>query len=363
MAELSLLVNGRKYGGWKSVRVTRSIETMAGSFNLEASDRWAEQEVPWPIAEEDACRVEIDGFVVIDGYVGKRNFALAGTQRSLAFSGKDRAAALVECDAILDKWSFRDTTILEVARKVAAPFGVRVTQQPGLVLPKLNRKLVVNPGDTPFQVIQSAGAIAGVLAVSDGAGGVVLTRAGTARCGTPLVEGENVVGASVEFDAEERFHRYVVVTQVAGTDEAPAEHTRIRAEAIDQGVRRTNRVKLIRPETGVSVADARKRADWEARIRAAHAETVTVVVEGWTQPRGGLWPINALVPVHIPSIGIVGDLLISQADHSLSNDGESTQFRLVRPDAFTPEPRAVVKPTVAWKELAGGGHPPAGQAH
>ena len=105
------------------------------------------------------------------------------------------------------------------------------------------------------------------------------------------------------------------------------------------------------------LADARKRGDWEARTRAARAETVTITVQGWRQPNGGpIWPVNAISRVRAPRlIGVSGDLLISQVEHSISEEGKITQIRLVRPDAFTPEPkRAIVKSAGAggaWKEL------------
>jgi prophage tail gpP-like protein len=355
MSELLLLVNGQKYGGWKSVRVTRSIECLAGSFDLEVSDRWAGQEEPWPIAEEDACRIEIDGTVVIDGFVDRRAIAFSATSRTLFFSGRDRAAALVDSSAILESWTFRNASVFDIAKKVAEPFGIRVSLQPGLVLPKPERKLVVNPGDSPYQAIERAAMAAGVLLVSDGAGGVLITRTGTERAATPLVQGGNVLAASVEYDATERFSRYVVATQVGGTDEAAGPATTISAEAVDAGVRRAERVLMIRPEAGITIASARKRADWEARIRAARAETVSITVQGWREPRAGLWPLGVLVNVRVPAIGVNGDLLISQLDHSLSEAGEVTQLKLVRPDAFTPEPKATVKTAgAAWKNLAGG---------
>jgi prophage tail gpP-like protein len=354
MAELILLVGGRRYGGWKSVRVVRSIESLAGSFDLQVSDRWGGQDGPWPIAEEDACRVEIDGTPVIDGFVDRRSIALSSTSRSLSYSGRDRAAALVDSSALLEHWTFRNATILDVARKVAEPFSIKVSLQAGVVLPKPQRKLVVHPGESAYDAIRRAAAASGVLVVSDGAGGIVITRAGTDRVATPLVEGQNVLAASVDYDATERFSLYVFVTQVAGTDNAAGPATRIRAEASDVGIRRTDRVLLIRPEAGVTTDYARQRADWEARIRAARAETVSITVLGWTQPRGGLWPLNARVKVKVPGIGVAGEMLIAQVEHSLSDAGETTQFRLVRPDAFTPEPAAVVSKTGAWKELAGG---------
>lgn len=358
--DLRLEVGGLRYRGWKSIRVTRSIESLAGSFALAASDRWGDDEL-WPIAEEDACRVAIGDTTVIDGYVDERDLSATATSRTLAYTGRDRAAALVDCSALLSKWTYYNVSVLDFANAIAAPFGVDVTLQAGLVLAKVP-KLVVSPGDTAYEAIRRAIADRGVLLVSDGAGGIVITRAGSGRA-TPLVEGENILTASLRFSSADRFRRYVVTTQTAATDEAAGNATRVRAEAIDEGVRRADRALLIRPENGSTVAAARARADWEARIRAAKSETATISVQGWTQPDGSLWPINALVRVKARRlIGVDGDLLISQAEHSVGDGGKVTQLRLVRPDAFTPEPvKATVKSPVksggafGWKELVDGG--------
>jgi prophage tail gpP-like protein len=354
VSDVVLIVGGRRYGGWKSVRVTRSIESLSGSFALDVSDRWGGQDDPWPIAEEDPCRVEIDGTVVIDGYVGKRRLSGSATTRGLSYTGRDRAGALVDNSAMLTKWTYYNVNVADFAATLAAPFGVRVSVQAGIRLSQIT-KVVVSPGDTVYEVIKRIAANDGVLVVSDGAGGVLFTRAGTARA-TSLIEGSNILSADVDYDGDDRYYRYVVVTQMAGTDDAAGEATRIQAEAIDAGVRRTDRVLMIRPDQGYSVADARRRADWEARIRAARSETVTIGVLGWTQPNGVLWPLNAIVRVKASRlIGVDGDMLISQVEHSIGDSGQVTQLRLVRPDAFTPEPQATVKTSGgAWKELAGG---------
>lgn len=351
-SEIALVVGGVRYKAWKSVRVVRSIESLAGSFALEVSDRRGARDEPLAIAEEDPCRVELDGETVIDGYVDKRNLSASATSRTLSYTGRDRAAALVDSSVVLKKWTYRNVDVAEFAATIAQPFGVRVSVQPGLVLTKV-RKIAISPGDTAYEVIKRAAGGDSVLIVSDGAGGILITRAGNARA-TPLVEGVNILSASVDYDGADRYHRYVIATQVAGTDEASGNATRIQAEAIDEGVRRTDRVLLIRPDKGYSLADARRRADWEARIRAARAETVTILVKGWKQPDGTLWPLNAVTHVQAPRlIGVDGDMRVSQAEHSIGDGGQVTQLRLVRPDAFTPEPKvARVKASGGvWKEL------------
>lgn len=341
MAELHLVVDGRRYEGWKSVRVTRSMESVAGSFSLDVSDRWARQETPWPIREEDACRIEIAGQVVIDGYVDVQSIAVSATSRSLSYQGRDRTAALVDCSADLAKWTFRQATVLDIAAAVAAPHGVSVSLQPGLALPRPLPKLVVSPGSTAFSVIEQAAAAAGVMVMSDGQGGLVFARSGTARA-APLVYGRNLLDVAVDYAAADRFSSYLVLAQVGGTDAAAGGATRIRGAALDAGVRRTSRLHIIRPETGATAEYAQRRADWEARRRAARAETVTASVLGWTQPDGALWPINALASVDAAPVGVRGDLLISEVDFTKDARGEVTRLRLVRPDAYLPEPQAVV---------------------
>lgn len=357
MSDVRLIVGGFRYGGWKSVQIIRSMESLSGAFDLEVSDRWGGQDEPWPILEEDACKVEIDGEVVISGFVDRRSVSLSATERTFSYSGRDAAAALVDCSVVLDKWTFRKASALDIAVKIAAPFGVPVSLQPGLELPaKPPAKFVVSPGDDAFGAIERAARLAGVLAMSDGAGGILIGRAGTLRA-TDLVEGKrgNILAASVEHDAAERYARYVVAAQVQGTDEASGPVTRIQADFPDSGVKRSERVLLIRPEAGITTDYARLRAGWEARSRAARAESVTIVVVGWTQPGGGVWPVNALVRVRAPGIGVDGELLIATAEHRIDRGGEVTQLRLVRPDAFEPGPTAVVgKASGVWTEIKAG---------
>jgi prophage tail gpP-like protein len=355
MADLQLVVAGKRYGGWKRIRVTRSIESVAGSFEVGANDRWAGQAQAWPIGEEDPCRVEIDREVVIDGYVDTRAISLSGSERSLTYSGRDRCAALVDCSAELEQWTFRRASVLDVASKIAEPFGIEVSLAAGVSLPAAPRKFVVSPGEDAWSAIERAARQAGVLVVADGRGGIQLTRSGTTRA-APLVEGENILAASVEYAAAERFSRYVVMTQTAGTDEASGGATRIRAEATDAAIRRTDRVLVIRPEAGVTTDYARRRADWEARLRAAKAEKVSITVLGWRQPGGELWPVNALARVTCPGIGVGGEMLISEVEHSISDAGELSTLRLIRPDALTPEPEAATVKSSGgrWKELTRG---------
>jgi hypothetical protein len=82
---------------------------------------------------------------------------------------------------------------------------------------------------------------------------------------------------------------------------------------------------------------------------------VNVTVQGWTQSSGELWPVNALSPVRASRLlGVEGDLIITQVEYSIGEQGKVTQLRLMRPDAFTPEPKAIVQSPAKKRGSRGG---------
>jgi prophage tail gpP-like protein len=347
-------VAGREHTGWTRARVTRGIEAISGSFELTATDRWSGQDEPWTFAEEDECQLVIGDVPVITGCVDRRSLAYGPKSRDLSVSGRDATGALVDCSVVLKgQWEFFGVDLLRFVQKIAEPFGIPVTMQPGLASQPLPQKITVDPGESAHDVIERACRIAGVLPVAWGEGALMLTRAGSSRVATALVEGENVVSASSEFDASGRFARYIVLSQAQGTDEAfGLGAAAIRGEATDGGVRRSGRVLIVRAETGVAAGYAKRRAQWEAKVRAARGDAVSVQVQGWTQGDGSLWPINALVQAKLPRVGVDGELLITQVVYSIDDQaGTQTVLTLKRPDAFIPEP-VVTDPGTRWKELA-----------
>ena len=335
MADVALTVGGREYTGWKSARVTRGIESIAGTFELEVFDG-----VGWPVRGGDECSVLVAGEVVLTGYVDRRSAAISGTDSRLTVSGRDRAGDLVDCSADLPSGEIWNVDPLAFARKVAAPFGVPVALQRGVRAEQSTGKVSIDPGESAFDAIDRVCRLAGLLPVSDGRGGLVLTRAGTATATSAIVEGENLLSASVDSDVTGRFARYVVLGQASGGDDFDVEASvTVRAEARDAGVKRSARRLVVRGEGNLTRAQAKRRAEWEATSRAARGDAYTVTVQGWTQADGSVWPINARVRVACPRLGVDEDLLIFRATYSIDPSmGTVTELQLMRPDAFLPQP-------------------------
>lgn len=359
MRDFRLQVNGLEYGGWKAIEVTRGVEMAAGKFTLRVSERWAGQDKPWPIREGDACVISIGGEPVISGYIDGVSLSYDADGHETSVLGRDAAGALVDCSAVPGQWEYRGTSLLRFVQTIANAHGISVSLS-GVTDQQID-KATVDPGDSAWEAIERACRQVGVLAVSDGAGGLVLTRTGSERCATALIQGKNILSARADYDTRERYHTYRVFGQHPGSDSMPgASAAHIRGEATDSGESRSERVLLIRSESGTTKSYARQRAEWEAIVRAARGDAVMVRVAGWGPDDDSLWPINALVGVTSSFLGVDGTLLITQATYTLDEGGEITELELRRPDAFTPAPEVVSVAvgegggTTAWKELAGG---------
>ena len=353
MASVSLEVSGRAYGGWKTVRVMRGIESISGSFSVGFTERWANQNQPWPITEGDECRVLLGSEPVITGHIDSRDLSFTATDHTVSVNGRDRTGDLVDSGVQLNGWAFSNVSVLDVARKLCAPYKIPVALQAGLKSPGLEKRVSFDPGDTVANALEQLCRVAGLLPMSDGRGGLTLARAGTGRCATDLVEGENVLAASVKLDQTNRFNRYVVLGQRTGDDWVNGSSSaKIRGSATDPRVR-SSRVHVIRPEGNITAAQANTRAQWEATTRAARSDTVSVSVVGWTQSTGLLWPVNELVHVDLPTLRVKADMLVAQVTYLFDlHSGATTQLELKGAKSYLPEP--VVSSSGLWPELAKG---------
>lgn len=353
MTDVKLIVNGRAFDRWKTVQVIRTIEAVAGSFQLGLAGVGSSGSGRWPIREEDECQVVIGKEPMITGWIDQWTAALTATDRTITISGRDKTGALVDNSAVTKDWEYFHVDVVDLARRLAAPLGIQVLSDLTRPADRV-RKIAIDRGTSAWEALGAACKMAGVLAISNGQGQLLISRPGANAAVTALVEGSNIIAISAKHDASARYYKYIVTGQQTGGENlTPDDTVNVRGSAVDSTVRRTNRVLMIRADTEATPGYARRRAEWEAITRAGKAESVTVEVQGWTQDGLTPWPVNALVQVKSPTLGIDGRMLIAQAAFTLDSDaGEKTELELLRPDAYAPQP--VVVSATQWAELKGG---------
>ena len=334
---VTLQIGGVNWQGWKSVEVSRQVDAIAGSFSLGLTDKWAPGQQALPLAAGMACKILAKGDPLIDGHLDKVVFGFKVGEHSITVSGRDKSADLVDCSAVHHPGHFRGQTAKQLADVLAGPYGVKVQAEtdPGPALEDF--KLEV--GETSFQALDRVLRQRGLLPVPDGRGGVKLIKLGRDRSATALVQGRNVLEASATYDVSDRHSKYVAKGQKKGTDDDYGTSvSEIEGEGEDPGVTRY-RPLLVRPESQVSRADAKSRAEWEASVRAARSVTVQVTVQGWRQDGGALWDVGLMVACDLPYLRLQRDLLLAKVSLSQSREkGTLAKLDLKDPKAFDKKP-------------------------
>lgn len=343
MDDLELRVNGLSYAGWTELGVTRAMDAASSAFTVTLTERWegragmAAQVEPWPILPGDACEVRLGGVPLVIGYVDIFRPSYGPETHTINIQGRDKTADLIDCSAVHSPDEWKNLDLLKFAQIIAKPFGIAVRADVPVGEPFQVIKL--QPGETAFEAIERYARQRKLLAMPDGAGGLLLTRAGTQRASVALVQGENIKEASGSIDHSQRFNQYTVKAQTSWSEATDGEaEAHIEGAVTDSGVKRYRPLLVIAEADGTANA-AKDRAAWEANTRIGKSATASITVQGWRQyPGGPLWLPNMLVTVRSSWLRMEGEMMIRQVTFSRDDGGTQAKLDIVSPQAFAPEP-------------------------
>jgi prophage tail gpP-like protein len=267
--DVRLKIGNIAYGGWQQIEVTRTIEAISGSFKLGVSEKWPGQQSRFAIKRGSACSVTIDGKSIITGYIDEVEPTYDKGEHSVSFSGRDKTGDLVDSSAIATPGTWIGTGLMPIVQQLVAKFGIPVVAN--VDLGRVFDGFSLQQGESVFEAIERLCARRGVLPVSDGQGGLILTRAGSGGANTTLKLGVNVLKARGTYDDKQRFSKYIMLGQSAGSDYVdPSVTVGPHAEATDPGISRYRPLIVFVPLTDVANS-LQDRANWEASVRAGRA--------------------------------------------------------------------------------------------
>jgi len=387
---VTVRLGGIDYDGWHAVSVQRGLEQAAAQFSCSVSERTTGSPMePWVLRPGSPCSIYLDGELVVTGYIDTYMPRYDAHSHGVEIRGRSRTADFVDGAAIVPGGQFKQLSLLEIAERLAAPFGLSVAPSAGMAtesarpspdfvgpMPPL-QDVQVQQGETCHALLERLARLQGLLITDTADGQLALTRVGSGVAVTALVQGDNILGASAELDASQRYSEYTVKGQRANTDDredrtgaAPAvggRETQAPPSAAGDSVRACigavldsfvgrYRPWLLTAETQADDAMCQLRAAWEARRRAGHSTRASVVVAGWRQvPGGPLWDVNLLVPVMSPWLGIDRVLLVSSVEFRKDDGGSTTRLELTLPDAYATEGDAIPGADSASGASPGGG--------
>jgi len=343
-----LTIGGSTYEGWKSIAVSLSLAQLCGTFELVTTDRFPGQPGRYNFRLGQRCAVSLRGQTVITGYLEEIEPSYDKGNHEITLRGRDATCDLVDCSHVGPPSQWNGQSLPQICREVCRPFGISVGLEAAQGAPFESVK--TNEGDTVSAFIVRLCRQRGVLPLTYGDGGLVLSRAGARGRGGALVLGDNLLKGSVNHNNRERFSRYLVKAQ--GTRAAQPAETLTEEEAALYRASYTSpvfeagdavivryRPLVVLAETKATQSDCEARANWEAGVRAGRSRWASYAVQGWGPDNAGLWRINTIVPVTDGLISTSGDWLLEGVTYRMDTEGGTrSELRLAHPDAYLAQP-------------------------
>lgn len=334
--EIVISVNGVSYGGWKAAAALSSIDAVCGSFDVSLMDRWGEMKAPMEIHPGDACQVLLGDEPVITGYVDSVSPSITASDHSIAISGRDKTADLVDCSTDINAYELIGLKLDEIAKMICQKFGINVLVNTNVG--EAFERFAIQPGESAFSCLERAAKLRGVLLTTNGDGALAISAKGVfPATGDAIIEGKNILSGSAVYDWKDRFSDYTVHGQMPAFDDGaddPA-HNQI-GNARDVNVMRY-RPLILTSESWATLESARIRAENECAWRAGKATRVNVQVPGWRQSNGSRWMPGIKTAATSRSLYIPDntELVVSSVRYSFSDsDGRIAELELTRPDAY-----------------------------
>ena len=348
--DVSLLIGGRRWSGWTDVRITRGIERLPSDFELHLTE-FSPTERAIQVKLGDACEVLIGLDVVLTGYVDRVIRQIDARSHTVTVTGRSKCADLVDASAEWPGGQIVGSTVLEIAQKLAAPYGINVTApgDPGPAIPKFNLML----GETPYSIIERLCRFGQLLAYDDPDGDLVLSTVSNRQTASGFREGVNVMRASLGATMDQRFSEYFSYQQSVATLNDIGEGGDLQATIFDTVVPRHRR-RIIISETsgGIGWEIAGQRAKWEVARRYGRSSVVQVSTDSWRDSRGRIYAPNTMALCELPTLQLPSvNLCIGEVTYRTGSGGTQCDLTLMPPEAFQPQPFNVLQ-LLPFPELA-----------
>nr|WP_254867626.1 contractile injection system protein, VgrG/Pvc8 family [Salmonella enterica] len=338
MNNVELKVDGKIFSGWTSVTVNRSIETMAGYFDLGVNVQTSTDLSS--LAPGKPFMLSIDGQTVITGYTDGRRRQMGADSMKITIAGRDKTADLIDCAAIYKGGQWKKRTLEQIARDLCQPYGVAVRWElTDAESAAPFTSFTLDHSETVYEALGRAARARGVLITSNAAGDLVFTRADESHSDR-LVLGENLLSVDFDEDYRDRFSEYTVKGHGRSNGKV-GDTVDARTIASQKGTATDSEITRYRPmiilaDSKIDAQSATARALREQRRRLAKSVTFEAQLDGWTRSNGQIWMPNILAEIDASKFAIqTGPLLVSKVVLTLDDrEGVKTTLTLAPRDGF-----------------------------
>jgi len=343
-----ITVNGKRYRDWQSVLV-RDEEMASSDFFKFTCSEGAPLSKDWAavrIRPGDHCTITLAGQLVITGFVETRQVAYTGNAHGIEISGHSFTRALSYGAAQTKTGEMKNKSYKEIADEVLKPFKSKF-KPIGNISQKPFERVHIPPGQTAWEFLETLARQRNIVLGSDTEGNLT-GRAMWMPTGDSLVEGKNILegrevmsinGGGAGGDDSDAHPNNYGTSQQPGTDDrsmsksaqAPVSKTSNSTLGKMGNTKGVYAPKRVLAEHPGDKDDMQNRMQMEGQRQGVEQLEVTIVVQGWLKPSGGLWKAGDKAHVKSPMLIVDEELKIVKVEFTQDDkQGTRTTIDLVR---------------------------------
>ena len=345
--DVALIVGGMAYRGWTKVGVSYGAKQAVRTFAVTATDNQQGFKDQWNFMPGAEAEVHESGELICKGYIEHMSPSYEANNHSVEISGRSKSADTVDSSVDHKTNEFKKKNVEQIAKELDKQnVGFKADGLSDEDMPKLD-VFRSNPFETVFAAVDRITRKQGLLLIGQADGSIKITKGGKQRVNGPLVEGDNILGASAVFDDSNKHSEYKVKGQRT-FGSAQKGSLQITATEKDSSVKR-NRPKHIHQEADIDDKSAQKRAKNHKDRQQGESISASVKVRGWRCKNGLLFKENSLIYVYSPLLKLDMDMLIETVSLTQDLSGSFAQISLVQPQALGSDAGTGSKTDGAWK--------------
>lgn len=345
---LTLIIDGKAFGGWQRIRVTRSLDRVPSDFDIQLTERYPGQADAVLVQPGQACIVKLGADTVLTGYIDRYAAGLSARGHQIRITGRSKCEDLVDCSvspSALSGMTMTTSSLQLLAQELADPYGITAKSLTGGSVP------VVAPGGGPltfsailtesaYEIIERVSRYAGVLAYDDIDGNLLLANVGTSTMASGFQQGRNVESASVSYAMDQRYSEYLPALMSTNLYGSQGIGGVTYAPAFDRGVPRFRQLIVVSEQFAISQDFVQRRIQWEAARRFGRSQAVRLVCDSWRDQAGTLWAPNAFAPISLPTLKLApkDPWIIGEVSYLRDENGTHAELLLMPKEAFQPQP-------------------------
>jgi prophage tail gpP-like protein len=283
----------------------------------------------------DHCTIMLGGQLAISGYVETRQVAYTGEQHGVELSGHSKTKALADGAVMHETMEWKNKPFQRIVTDILRPFGIQL--KPLTALPnKPFERVNVAPGQSAWNTIEELARDRKIVLGTDTQGNLTARVGGATGGGDAVIEGRNILEGREVMSINQGGGPNTSMSQQTGTDYRPQHEN-----AHTPNASADNKVKMpgpgvYAPNTNIAdrpgdKTDMKNRSDNESTKRGQEQLQVTIVVQGWHKPSGGLWQPGQSVQVRSPMLILDEPLILKSANFTQDNkSGTRTTLELTR---------------------------------